>query len=120
MKQNRINIAVPRFPEAGSLRWFGAIAGSAGKARAQARQADRRMRRRKALGYKHVQPKWTRPIREIYGRTVRTARSIRASPPNAWGIAVPIFAGKQGPQGLVLGVREDLTIRLECLSNSAS
>jgi hypothetical protein len=97
MKQNRINIGRRDFLKAGSLAAVSAaIAGSAGKAAAQAARLDEKDAQAQSLGYKHDATKVDQAkfAKYLAGQHCANCTFYQGKPTDAWG-SCPIFAGKQ-------------------------
>ena len=97
MKQNRINIGRRDFLKAGSLAVVSAaIAGSAGKAAAQAARLDEKDAQAQSLGYKHDATKVDKAKFPKYlaGQNCANCTFYQGKPTDAWG-SCQIFAGKQ-------------------------
>ena len=97
MKQNRIDTGRRDFLKAGSLAVVSAaIAGSAGKAAAQAARVDEKDAQAQSLGYKHDATRVDKAkfAKYLAGQNCANCTLYQGKPTEAWG-ACPIFAGKQ-------------------------
>ena len=97
MKQNRISPGRRDFLKAGSLAVVSAaIAGSAGRAAAQAARLDEKDAQAQSLGYKHDATKVDKAkfAKYVAGQNCASCTFYQGKPTDAWG-ACPIFAGKQ-------------------------
>ena len=97
MKQNRINIGRRDLLKAGSLAVVSAaIAGSAGRAAAQAARLDEKDAQAQSLGYRHDASKVDKAKFEKYvaGQACANCTFYQGKPTDAWG-SCAIFANKQ-------------------------
>jgi len=97
MKQNRISSGRRDFLKAGSLAVLSAaVAGSAGKAAAQAARVDEKDAQALSLGYRRDATKVDKAKFEKYvaGQTCASCTFYQGKPTDAWG-SCAIFANKQ-------------------------